>query len=595
MKKSSRRPVLAASLLFFALIPAIPLAAQDIVFTAAENNLGITSTVGQFGSGWADFDNDGDLDLLIVAQGGKHVLYRNDNGSFTDVAAETKLSASTVTTFGNQPAWFDYDHDGDLDLLLAKGLFLYCQTDTGFADCSAAAGLDLVPDKGSFWSVAVGDYDKDGDLDIAAAGGSTGASSLMGPLVMLYNDNGVYVDMAQVYTELESWGMAWVDFDNDGDLDLWAPAIRSPEEDNMLLLNTDGSFENVASDVFAADSINDAIVSGWADYDNDGDMDLFAIPFNSTAGVSYNKSQFWRNEGDGTFSDIAAELGLATPFFSRCFSWGDYDNDGDQDLLIGMRDGTQLLYRNDAGQFTDVAAEAGVNFTAGGYRGVHFVDYDNDGFLDIYLAKGDTPFDKKLLHNPGNSNHWIVIKPKGVTDNTAGIGARVRVVAGGQGMIRDIEGSGPGLTSGKLWAHFGLGSASAADSVIIQWPTGAVDVSTNVPADQYYTLEQGKGVLSGIADRSGTKNSPVGYGLSQNFPNPFNPAASIRFQLPEKCSVRLVLMNALGTVVRKIAEGEYGAGSHEFTVDAENLATGVYFFRMETGRFNSVKKCLIVK
>jgi enediyne biosynthesis protein E4 len=593
MKRFSLSLTVLSSALFF--MPATnTLMAQEIVFTATENNLGITSTSGQFGTSWADFDNDGDLDLLIVAQGGKHVLYRNDNGFFTDVAVEKKLTASTVTTFGNQAVWFDYDHDGDLDLLFAKGLYLYCQTDTGFVDCSATAGLDQVPDKDSYWSVAVGDYDKDGDLDIAAAGGTQGTSKLMGPLILLNNHDGVYYDETNEPFLLESWGMTWVDYNNDRNLDLWAPTIRTPNNHNLLLTNIDGSLES-GSDPFMADSVNDAIVSGWADYDNDGDMDLFAIPFNSTAGASYNKSQFWKNNGDGTFTDIAADLGLTAPFFSRCISWGDYDNDGDQDLLIGMRDGTQLLYRNDAGHFTDVAAEAGVNFTAGGYRGVHFVDYDNDGFLDIYLAKGDTPFDKKLLHNSGNSNHWMVIKPKGTTDNTAGIGARVRVVAGGLSMIRDIEGSGPGLTGGKLWAHFGLGSATQADSVIIQWPTGAVDASVNVRADKYYTFEQGKGVLTGVAERPEKNANPAGYVLSQNFPNPFNPATTIRFALPEKSPVRLALINTTGNVVKEIAKGEYEAGHHEFTVDAGNLATGVYFYRIETGKFNCVKKCLIVR
>ncbi|MBN1893131.1 VCBS repeat-containing protein [bacterium] len=577
------------------LLAACALTAQDIVFTETEDNLGITSTVGQFGTGWADFDNDGDLDLLIVAQGGQHVLYRNDNGSFTDVAEELKLKESTVTQYGNQPIWFDYDHDGDLDLLFAKGLYLYCQTDTGFVDFTAAAGLDQIGDKEAYWSVAVGDYDGDGDMDIAAAGGTQGTSQLMGSFVLLDNDGGAYTDVASDAFLLETWGMAWVDIDNDRDLDLWAPTIRTPGQWNMLMINTGGYLEDGTFEALLADSMNDAIVSGWADYDNNGFLDLFAIPFNSTPGESYNKSQFWKNNGNGTLTDIAADLGLSTAFFSRCFAWGDYDNDGDLDLLIGMRDGTQLLYRNDAGLFTDVAAEAGVDYTAGGYRGVHFVDYDNDGFLDIYLAKGDTPFDKKLLHNERNSNHWIVIKPKGIADNTAGIGARVRVVAGSLVMIRDIEGSGPGLTSGKLWAHFGLGSAAVADSVIIQWPTGATDIAVNVPADEYYTFEQGGSPATGVPGRPSGSIVPDGYALFQNFPNPFNPSTTVRFRLPEKGRIRLVLINTLGKVVREIAAGDYAAGDHDVSMDALNLATGVYFYRIEAEKFSAMRKCLIVR
>ena len=343
-------------------------APEPPLFTQTVNNLGITSTNGQFGTGWADFDGDGDLDLLIVGAGKTHVLYRNDIGAFTDVSEVYGLTKTGITTFGNQPIWFDYDGDGKLDFLLAKGLYLFRQTDTGFVDVSASAGLGAPPlvDKESYWSAAIGDYDKDGDLDIAAAGGSQGASDLMGPLVILKNENSLFTNVTnEVFgsvLNLESWGITWVDFDNDGDLDLWAPTIRTPGEKNAMLINNQRvEFNYGTTDVFKADSLNDAMVSGWADYNNDGFMDLMTTPFNTTAGVSYNHEQFWRNNGDGTLNDIGPQLGFTSAPNARGLAWGDYDNDGDLDLLIGKRSPDTLeLWRNDAGQFVNVATEAGV-------------------------------------------------------------------------------------------------------------------------------------------------------------------------------------------------------------------------------------------
>ena len=596
MKKHSNSLLIAVGLSIVSIMFInFTLTAQDIVFTATENNLGLNSTLGQFGTGWADFDGDGDLDLLIVGQGtSKHVLYMNNNGVFKDTS---KLIRSSVGDYGKQPVWFDYNGDNKLDFILASGLYLFKQTDSGFYNVSSKVGLSTIKDKDSYWSVAVGDYDMDGDLDIAVAGGSQGTSKLMGPLVILRYDDSVFTNATEEVfgvISLESWGITWVDFDNDGDLDLWAPTIRTPGEKNAMLINNQGAeFIYGTTDVFIADSLNDALVSGWADYNNDGYMDLMTTPFNTTPDTSYNHEQFWRNNGNGTLTDIGPQLGFTSAPNARGLAWGDYDNDGDLDLLMGKRNPDTLeLWRNDAGQFVNVATEAGVAFSDLMWRGVHFVDYDNDGFLDILLANGDpAKAGSKLLHNTGNSNHWIVIKPKGTGKNTAGIGARVRVVAGGLSMIRDIEGTGPGLTSGKLWAHFGLGSATQADSVIIRWPTGTIDVSTNVAADRYWVFEEGVGV--GVNDKSNT--IPSGYMLGQNYPNPFNPTTTIQFSLPVQSSVRLVLVNVLGQVVKELANGDYVAGSHQVKLDASNLSTGIYFYKLQADNFVDVKKLVIMK
>ena len=220
---------------------------------------------------------------------------------------------------------------------------------------------------------------------------------------------------------------------------------------------------------------------------------------------------------------------------------------------------------------------------------------DNDGFLDLYL--GNFNGSKTMLHNDGNDNHWIVIKPQGVTNNTAGIGARIRVVAGDLSMIRDIQAGAGAMTNGYIWGYFGLGNATKAatnvDSVIVTWPNGDVDVSTDVPADKYYTFVEGVGVITGVEDRR--DNIPARYALGQNYPNPFNPTTTISFTLPERADVRLVLVNTLGQVVKEIAVGKYNAGTHEVGLDASDLASGIYFYRLEANEFNSVRKLVLLK
>jgi hypothetical protein len=302
------------------------------------------------------------------------------------------------------------------------------------------------------------------------------------------------------------------------------------------------------------------------------------------------------NNGDGTFTDVAPALGMDSliidvAFAHRGASFGDYDNDGDQDLLIGRRSTiTQDLWRNNGdGTFTYVSDLAGINAIGSDIRSITFVDYDNDGWLDIYLMQNGSspPF---LLHNEGgNDNHWIVFKPKGTTNNTAGIGTRIEVVTGELRQTRWVEAGASGGTNGFLWPHFGLGSVTTIDSVIITWPNGVVDIQTNVAADQYLTITEG---TVGVDD---VTQVPTGFALHQNYPNPFNPSTTISFSLPVRSDVHLQLVDVLGRVVKEIVAGSFEPGSHQVKLDASNLSSGVYFYKLEAGDFISTKKLVIMK
>jgi hypothetical protein len=462
------------------------------VFSPTVDNLGITTANGQFGCAWGDYDGDGYLDLYIPGQEQTNVLYKNDDGQhFTDVSTAAGLAGP----FGKQATsaiWFDFDNDGDLDLLTCDvGLKLYRNDNGAFTDISSSTKLDTVRAGIALWQAAAGDFDKDGDMDIAFSGGNGQAF----PMRILNNNHGVFEDVTNALVPsptpvLESWNPCWVDVNNDGNLDLWMPTIRAMSQGCKLLINQGGTF--VVADTNATGiKARSAVASAWGDFDNDGYMDLFLVPY---SGDNDGVAKLYRNNGNGTFTDIAHSLVLDSAFAdSRGVCWGDYNNDGRLDLLIGRRLNPQKLYRNDGGTFTEVELETGAGAVGwgDGFRSVVFVDYDNDGFLDLYYnGMGG----KLLLHNIGNSNHWVGIRPRGTTNNTAGIGARVWVVAGSLRQVRDIQAGAGGITNGDLWAHFGLGSATSVDSVIIQWPNGEVDISTDVPVDSYYAFLEGSGI-----------------------------------------------------------------------------------------------------
>jgi len=444
----------------------------------------ISTTVGLLGFAWGDYDGDGDLDLFIGGSGSPSVLYRNDGTQFTQVPAPTGGNNGVI--------WADFDGDGRVDLLFTSGPGLQLFHNNGggsFTDITAAANLTSVNQGGNAWMVSAADYDRDGDLDLVLAGSGTPSGT---PVRLLQNNGaGVFTDVSNTVLStnpsFESWNPAWVDVNNDGYPDLWMPTIRTPGTPCGLFMNN-GSGQLIYKDsTITGLGVKSAIASAWGDYDNDGYMDLFIIPYVSdSAGVA----KLYHNNGNGTFTNVAHAAGLDSAFTdSRGVCWGDFDNDGHLDLLIGRRNSQQLLYHNNGdGTFSEVGVSAGINVSGKDTRSVALVDYDNDGFLDMFLSGGANN-SKFLFHNGGgNGNHWIGFKPVGVGNNCSAIGARIRVVAGSLKEVRDIQAGGTGgLTNGNLWANFGIGAATKVDSVIIRWPDGFVSTQTNLAGGNYYT------------------------------------------------------------------------------------------------------------
>ncbi len=334
---------------------------------------------------WADYDLDGDLDLFVGFRGGANRLYRNDTGAFTDVAAQVGLADQEET---RAAAWGDYDGDGDLDLYVGfadsmpKANRLYRNEERGlrFTDVAAEAG---VQESGNTRQPAFVDYDGDGDLDLFVAFREK-------PNRLYRNDGGVFTDVAAsagVADPRRTVGAVWFDMDGDGDLDLFV-ANQNGDEDGFYRNQGDGTFVDAAAELGMNAAGRPAefgsVGVAVADYDNDGDLDLYV--------ASYGPDVLWQNQGDGTFRNVAAGTLLAADAHSVAAAWGDYDNDGSADLYVGRYLSGQAqvpdaLFRNAGGVFEDVTPPGLLE--QGASHGVAWADYDGDGDLDLALANND--------------------------------------------------------------------------------------------------------------------------------------------------------------------------------------------------------------
>ena len=441
-----------------------PPPAVDQAITVVES--GVTDAtrgpLGDLGSGaavaWGDYDNDGDLDLYLANAGQANKLFRNDGGAFVDITGGPLGDDGN----GRAVAWGDFDNDGDLDLYLANDgsanrLF---RNDGGGTFVDVAAGTPLA-DAGPGQGVAWGDYDGDGDLDLYLS--NFGSANRL-----FRSDGGTFVDVAPGTPLADAGngqGVAWADYDGDGDLDLY---LVNFGQANRLFRNDGGTFVDVAPGSPLADA-GPGRGAAWGDYDNDGDLDLYLVNFLGAA------NRLFRND-DGTFVD-ATSGPLADTGNGRGATWGDYDNDGDLDLYLADYGSADRLFRNDGGgTFVDVAGDTPLA-DAGFGVAVAWGDYDNDGDLDLYLAKSGQA--NKLLRNDlASNNHWLQVGLWGTVSNRAGIGARVTVVAGGVTRTRELSGGSGYGSQDALVASFGLGPATAIDSLFVRWPSGTLQPVT---------------------------------------------------------------------------------------------------------------------
>jgi len=461
---------------------------HDGTFTDVTTKAGLTHCGWGFGVAVGDYDNDGWEDLYITYLDGALLYHNNHDGTFIDVTA--RAAVGNAGRWGTSVAFGDYDNDGYLDLYVAN----YVDLD-----------LDHLPEFG------VGPFCQYRGIPV-----SCGPRGLKGGRDRLYHNNGdgtftdvtdkLNIDPGGYY----GLGVLWLDYDLDGCLDLYVANDSSPS----LLYHNDckGGFTEVGVEAGVAYSADGREQAGMgidsADYDNNGWPDI------AKANFSDDSNNLYHNDHNGQFTDMAGPAGfgaISIPFLGFGMKFLDFDNDGWKDIFVanghvnpqmdqhsfGVTYAERpLLFHNlRNGKFDEIGRSSDAalarRYVA---RGAATADFLNRGKEDLLISVLDgSPV---LLRNEtAKSGHWLSIKTVGTRSNRDGFGARVEIKAGNSTQSAEVRANSSFESASDPRLHFGLGTATRVDSIVIRWPSGKVDKVETEAADQELVMEEGGGVI----------------------------------------------------------------------------------------------------
>jgi len=554
---------------------------------------------------WGDYDNDEDLDFVItgisINPTGYHTrIYRNDGGSFTDIDADL------FGVFDSSVSWGDCDGDGDLDLLLSgrgqagvDSAAVYRNDDGVFTD--VAAGL---PGK---WgaSVAWGDYDNDGDLDILLTGDAHDSS-----VSLFRNGAGTFVPDDSALPGFVAGSAEWGDYDKDGDLDILLTGYSDYLDVSRIYRNDGGEFTDIEAGLIGV-----SYGSGtWGDYDADGDLDILLAGYHGEgADGGWLVAAVYRNDA-GVFTDIGAGL---LPTTDAAAAWGDYDNDGDLDIMLAGRTsagGSARVYRNDNGSFADT----GGDFTGVTDPAAAWGDYDGDGDLDLLVAG-----------NPAAGGAECRLYRNLCPHPDAAPAAPANLAATVDGPFATFGWDGatdPETPAGGLSYNLRIGSAPGGGDILAAMSDPATGLRRVARAgncghrlewtvalpegDYYWSVQAVDGGFAGspFAPEAVVSGSPTGLGdppgrlvLLGAVPNPFNPRTSISFELPEPGPATLRIYDLQGGLVRTVVDGMIDSGGvHAVEWDGRSdsgrrMPSGAYLCRLTAGGRCETRSMMLVK
>jgi len=553
---------------------------------------------------WGDYDSDGDLDLVLTgATGGSATrltrVYRNDGGVFHDAGAGLEA------VYQGAVAWGDYDNDGNLDLLVTgttgggAGAMARVYRNDGGVFHDAGAGLAAVHQGGAAW----GDYDNDGDLDILLTGDANPE-----PFTRIYrNAAAAFSEVVSAIPQVSQSAVAWGDYDNDGDLDLLlAGKLASGSGFTDVFRNLGTGFIPVAAGLPGVS----LAAAAWGDYDNDGDLDILLAGHSADLSPK-DIARVFRND-DGVFHEIGAEL---TGVNSGAVAWGDYDNDGDLDILLaGSQEdhtGSSRVYRNEGvGFFTDIGT--GLPGLLEGTAA--WGDYDNDGDLDILLTGAvDGGRITRIYRSDGAPAN---------TPPTAPVALPVAIEAGRATLKWLPSSDGQTLPSGLSY-NLRVGAAPGGSEVasamshltggyrrLVQLGNTQQRTEWTVsvaPGTYYWSVQAVDGAWAGspfgpeqsfaigVVDVAEEAPTEISFALAGA--NPAADEVDFRFGLPAGARVSLSIYDVSGRRVARLVDGELPAGSHVATWKSREVgaAPGVYFVRFTVDRQDITRRIVVLQ
>lgn len=489
-----------------------------------------------------DYNNDGLMDIYLLNgtylpgisdengkkfEGSTNAIYHNNgDGTFKDVSSASRLDDSS---WGMAAAPVDLDQDGYQDLYLLNygdNIYMHNNGDGTFSDQTETLGLKGPAELNSFvkWSIgaAFWDQNKDGRLDVMVGNFlafdpgyvSAEAPNMMphpgeyrGQASMLYEqqEDGSFKEVTKAYglfyPDSKCMGLSVFDYDADGDLDIFQ---ANDHQKNFLFRNDSGKYQEVGVASGIATNSNGqetgSMHATLGDVDGDGLIDILVTDLKYGA--------LYKNLGNGLYRDITESSGIAGPMRGKgC--WGasflDFDNDGDLDLVTANGTAEELilqyplLLENDGdGRFKDVGKEAGPYFqTKRSGRGLAILDFDNDGDIDILISHVDLEAAPALLRNEsGKENHWLGLTLTGPLGLSSGLGALVTVEAGGSKQVAINQWSMGYLSNNDPRVHLGLGRAEKIDRLLVSWPDGRQQSFEDLETDEYITIDKNEGILA---------------------------------------------------------------------------------------------------